>query len=218
MIEVIHTGARPVLRLAGRRPSATSVYGATASSKPQLSIGSSTTKQTSFGCPSLTYTPLMGAGFPTIQHAIRCGLHRPWVYQLTQHEPPLSRACGRIGRLILEPRAIRSASIISGVAEAYFAPAADRTFKNKQRPTTAAFPTVSTRGPTKNPVHPSSPFDPSKGRYILYAGAFLLHSESIARCLFRAIASLKRNGLWHTYANAICGNRIATWLLHLYAR
>lgn len=199
-IEVIHTGARPVLRLAGRRLIGDIGIRSYRQLKATAEHWLKHHKTDFIWMPIPSwYTPLMGAGLSR-QFNTPYGVDYidPWVYQLTQHEPPLSRAWWtHQAALILEPRAIRSASIISGVAEAYFAPAVDRTFKNKQRPTTVAFPYgFDPEDHTKNPVHPSFPFDPSKGRYILYAGAFLPHSESIARCLFRAIASLKRNGLW----------------------
>ena len=199
-IEVIHTTARPVWKMMGRRLIGDIGLRAFQSMKAAATdwLQNNSTDFIWMPIPSW-YTPLMGPALARkFNTPYGVDYIDPWVYQLTDHEPPLSRAWWtRQAALVLEPRAIRSASIISGVAEAYFEPALNRCFPPGNRPVSVAFPYGFDREDHRlEPASPTYPFDPEKGRYILYAGAFLPHSESIARCLFRAIASLKRNGLW----------------------
>lgn len=201
-IDVVHTAARPVLRLAGRRIigdiGLRGYFQLKATAEQWLKLNN--TDFIWIPIPSW-YTALMGRGLSK-RFGVPYGVDYidPWVYQLTKYEPFLSRAWWtRKAALILEPRAIRHASIISGVAEKYFAPAVHRTFGNRKRPETVAFPYgFDPEDHHKEPNQPSFPFDPSEGRYILYAGAFLPHSESFARQLFEATASLYQSGHWPT--------------------
>ena len=199
-IEVIHTEAKPVFGIAGRR-----LIG-DIGIRGYLQLKTAAEQwlkhhRTDFiwiPIPSW-YTPLMGPELSRrFETPYGVDYIDPWVYQLTRHEPPLSRAWWtRQAALILEPRAIRGASIISGVAKAYFTPALQRTFSSRQPPETVSFPYgFDPEDHKKEPVQPSFPFDPSRGRYILYAGAFLPHSESFARQLFEAVSYLHRADIW----------------------
>ena len=86
----------------------------------------------------------------------------PWVYQLTEHEPMFSRAWWtRKAALILEPRAIRKAALISGVAEEYFLPALRRNFTLEETPVTVSFPYgFDPEDHKKEPINSVYPFDP----------------------------------------------------------
>lgn len=199
-IEVIQTPAKSILRVAGRRLIGDIglrgyQYLKTAA---RNWLKQNRTDFVWMPIPSW-YTPLMGPKLSR-EFNVPYGVDYidPWVYQLTDHEPMFSRAWWtRQAALFLEPRAIRKAAIISGVAEKYFQPALQRTFRSKTWPTTVAFPygfdTEDHRTESKKTAFP---FDPSDGRYILYAGAFLPHSESFARHLFWSIAKLQNEGEW----------------------
>jgi hypothetical protein len=118
----------------------------------------------------------------------------PWVRDISNRKSIRSMLSLLIAR-ILEPYAIKKAALISGVAEAYFKPAVERNFKNKQ------------------PIQVSMPygFDPSDHNIKLeklaypwdkfpgcipyiYAGAFLPNSGLFIDLLFKAIASMKAEG------------------------
>jgi hypothetical protein len=118
----------------------------------------------------------------------------PWVRDISNRKSIRSIFSLLIARII-EPYAIKKASLISGVAEAYFKPAIERNFKKKQ------------------PVQVSMPygFDPSDHHIKLekltypwdkfpdcipyiYAGAFLPNSGLFIDLLFKAIASMKTEG------------------------
>ena len=142
-IEVILTEAFPVLRLAGMR-----LIGDIGlrgfrhiRAAAQHWLEHHRTDFIWFPIPSW-YTPLMA---PRLSRKFRTpyGVDYidPWVYQLTEHEPMFSRAWWtRKAALILEPRAIRKAALISGVAEEYFLPALRRNFTLEETPVTVSFP------------------------------------------------------------------------------
>jgi hypothetical protein len=122
----------------------------------------------------------------------------PWVYQLTAYEKRWSRAwvTHHVAK-VLEPFAIRRAALVSGVAESYFAPALRRVFKDGKCPVTVAMPYgFDSYDHLVEPKNPEFPFDPSQGPYILYAGAFLPHSEVFARALFAELKELNDAGIW----------------------
>ena len=199
-IEVILTEAFPVLRLAGMR-----LIGDIGlrgfrhiRAAAQHWLEHHRTDFIWFPIPSW-YTPLMA---PRLSRKFRTpyGVDYidPWVYQLTEHEPMFSRAWWtRKAALILEPRAIRKAALISGVAEEYFLPALRRNFTLEETPVTVSFPYgFDPEDHKKEPINSVYPFDPQVGRYIFYAGAFLPHSEPFARQLLAAVASLVQAGKW----------------------
>lgn len=120
----------------------------------------------------------------------------PWISQLAPHEKKFSRAwwSNQIAH-ILEPIALKTARLITGVSTAYYQPALDRNFKNR-------------------PIeHVSMPygFDPGDHqididdvRYpwddtpnvipFVYAGAFLPQSYLFIQALFSSIRKLRHEG------------------------
>ena len=199
-IEVIHTPARSVVQIAGCRLIGDIGIRGYQSLKlaAQNWLKQNKTDLIWMPIPSW-YTPLMGPQLSR-EFNVPYGVDYidPWVYQLTYHETKFSRAWWtRQAALFLEPRAIHKAAIISGVAEKYFYPALQRTFKTKTWPASVAFPYgFDTEDHRKEPKETDFPFDPNNGRFILYAGAFLPHSEGFARHLFSSIARLHNEGEW----------------------
>lgn len=199
-IDVIHVPARPVLRIFGKRAIGDIGLRGFRAMKRAAAQYLAQEKVDFIWIPIPSwYTSLMGRPLSK-RFDVPFGVDYidPWVYQLTQHEPPFSRAWWtRLVALTLEPRAIRYASLISGVSEAYFTPALDRVFGKKPRPLTVAMPYgFDPADHAIEPEKPQFPFDPNSHRFILYAGAFLPHSERFARHLFRAIHVLITKGLW----------------------
>ena len=145
------------------------------------------------------YTALMGNSLSK-RFKIPFGIDYidPWVYQLTIHESTFSRAWWtREFAKILEPIAIRNSTLISGVSEAYFAPALERVFGERKRPATVAMPYgFDPKDHTIAPQDPQHPFNTESNRFILYAGAFLPHSEKFARTLFSELAALMESDSW----------------------
>lgn len=122
----------------------------------------------------------------------------PWVYQLTADEPRGSRAwwAQKVAQL-LEPIAIRDAALISGVSAAYFKPAIDRNFISIPEPTQVEMPYgFDPNDHRQTPSDPQIPWDGDSRRYILYAGAFLPHSEIFVRVLFQGLQNIKNAGQW----------------------
>ncbi len=199
-IEVIHVPALPVIRIFGRRAIGDIGLRGYSAMKRAATLYLTKEKVDFIWIPIPSwYTSLMGRPLSK-RFGVPFGIDYidPWVYQLTKHEPPFSRAWWtRLVALTLEPQAIRHASLISGVSEAYFTPALDRVFGTKTRPETVAMPYGF--DPADHAIEPSAlqyPFDPQSNRFILYAGAFLPHSERFARHLFCAISALYGDGLW----------------------
>ncbi|RPH11387.1 MAG: hypothetical protein CBC49_009555 [Alphaproteobacteria bacterium TMED89] len=199
-VEVIHTRARPVLRLFGKRLIGDIGIRGYRHIKATATKWLSNNRTDFIWIPIPSwYTSLMGPSLSrTFNTPYGIDYIDPWVYQLTHHEPFMSRAWWtRQVALILEPKAIRSASIISGVAEEYFTPAIHRNFNSETKPNTVAFPYgFDPDDHHKEPEQPTFPFDPKTSKYILYAGAFLPHSESFARQLFSALEELVSEGIW----------------------
>ena len=199
-IQTIHVSARKVTKIAGRRligDIGLRGYGSLQKAA-ETWLRQNTADFIWIPIPSW-YTSLMGARLAEkFNTPFGIDYIDPWVYQLTKHEKTFSRAWWtRQLALFLEPHAIRKASIISGVSEAYFTPALERVFSKKKKPLTVSMPYGF--DPTDHqvePIHPRFPFDPNESRYILYAGAFLPHSESFARVLFTALKQLEDEGHW----------------------
>ena len=145
------------------------------------------------------YTSLLGR-VALRKHGIPFGIDYidPWVYQLTQYEKPFSRPWfARQVALILEPMAIRKAALISGVSAEYYEPALLRNFKQNDRPLTIEMPYgFDPRDHEVELENPALPFSPKEGDFILYAGAFLPHSEGFMAALFRAVQTLDSLGKW----------------------
>jgi hypothetical protein len=115
----------------------------------------------------------------------------PWVRDISNRKNLRSIFSLLIAR-ILEPYAIKKASIISGVAKAYFTPAIERNFKQKQ-PIQIAMPYGFE--PKDHQIKLSNiglPWDGfSDCIPYIYAGAFLPNSGLFIDLLFKAIAGLR---------------------------
>ena len=199
-IDIIHVPALPVFRIFGKRAIGDIGLRGYSAMKRAATEYLAQEKVDFIWIPIPSwYTSLMGRPLSK-RFGVPFGVDYidPWVYQLTQHEPPFSRAWWtRLVALLLEPQAIRHASLISGVSEAYFTPALDRVFGKKPRPVTVAMPYgFDPADHTIEPSTPQYPFDPHSHRFILYAGAFLPHSERFARHLLRGINALVTGGIW----------------------
>jgi hypothetical protein len=119
----------------------------------------------------------------------------PWVRDITNQNDLRAKLSQAVARL-LEPYAVKKASLISGVSTPYYWPVIERNFKTP-------------------PVHAGMPygFDPHDHEIIveglklpwedqpnckpwLYAGAFLPNSHLFVQSFFESIAALKANNTW----------------------
>lgn len=123
----------------------------------------------------------------------------PWVSQLAPYDRTFSRAwwSNRLAR-ILEPIALKRASLISGVSTSYYQPALERNFKNKQRIRHVGMPYGF--DPRDHQIELEDieypwPNDKSIDPYV-YAGAFLPQSHIFIENLFQAIAEMKSQENW----------------------
>lgn len=123
----------------------------------------------------------------------------PWVYKLTSYEPFLSKAWWtRQFAILMEPLAIRNASLISGVSQKYYMAALKRVFKEKSNfPIHIAMPYGFDLADHKSdPSEYSPPWKDSSNPFMLYAGAFLPQSESFISALFQALKNLNKRRMW----------------------
>ncbi|MBI2270819.1 MAG: hypothetical protein HYU69_10765 [Bacteroidetes bacterium] len=123
----------------------------------------------------------------------------PWVNGFTNYDLLFSKAwlSNNLAKL-LEPYAVKKASLISGVATSYYRPVLDRNFKNK----------------TIEHIGMPYGFDPHDHEIkieglqfpwnnipgcipLVYAGAFLPKSHLFIELLFKSIAKLKMEGKWN---------------------
>ena len=120
----------------------------------------------------------------------------PWVYQLTEYEGTFSRQWWtRQVALQLEPAAIRNAQLITGVSEEYYNPALNRVFQKGTVPHSVAMPYgFDPNDHEHEPNNLELPWNADTSRYVLYAGAFLPHSEVFFRALFSVMAKIKLTG------------------------
>jgi len=140
------------------------------------------------------YTSLLGR-VAWKRHRVPFGIDYidPWVYQLTERDGPLTREWWTIQvARRLEPLAIHDAKLISGVAKEYYRPALERVFKKKHpRPIDVAMPYgFDPSDHVVEPAHLISPWGDETSQYLLYAGAFLPHSELFMRKLFSSLKKL----------------------------
>ena len=140
------------------------------------------------------YTSLLGRiAFRKLKVPFGIDYIDPWVYQLTKYERIFSRQWWtRQVALVLEPIAIRKASLISGVSEEYYSPALNRVFVREVAPHSVAMPYGF--DPNDHNVEPSSliiPWGDDNTPYLLYAGAYLPHSEVFIREFFQIIQTMK---------------------------
>lgn len=122
----------------------------------------------------------------------------PWVSQLAPYDRVFSRAwwVKQLAKL-LEPIAVKKASIISGVSTPYYQPVLDRNFQNKSIVHVGmpyGFDPGDHQIHLKNIDYPW-PTDGSVEPYV-YAGAFLPQSFRFIQGLFLSIARLRRENNW----------------------
>lgn len=149
-----------------------------------------------FSIPSW-YPPLMGAAL-TQEFDIPFGIdyQDPWVHPLPEGTPHLSRArlTQRAAR-ILEPRALKSCRLITGIHPAYFQGTLDR--NPKLNCLTTAFQLGFDPNDHNREVEAQQPW-PSDADYLLYPGAFLPLSTPFYQALFSACRLLVEQGQWPT--------------------
>jgi hypothetical protein len=121
----------------------------------------------------------------------------PWIRPLAAHQKILGRHWWSLkAAQLMEPYAVKKASLISGVSQAYYQPVLDKYFRNKEIHHVAMpygfdkrdheLEIEDVQYPWKN-THDVKP--------IIYAGAFLPKSHLFVDSLFKAIRSLKIAGL-----------------------
>lgn len=122
----------------------------------------------------------------------------PWVYKLSKEEGLLTKGwLTRQLALILEPMAIKRASLVSGVSREYYLPALMRTFGAiENHPLDVAMPYGF--DPNDHATEPSSYQPPWTGTdpYLLYAGAFLPQSEYFMTVAFEVVRRLEDRSIW----------------------
>jgi len=115
----------------------------------------------------------------------------PWVRDISNRKNLRAILSNAIARL-LEPYAIKKASLVSGVAEAYFKPAIERNFR-KMKPVQVAMPYGFDRNDhlirIENIFYPWSEYKACKP--YIYAGAFLPLSGLFINLLCKALRDLK---------------------------
>lgn len=119
----------------------------------------------------------------------------PWVRPLALHESWISKAgISRLFARFLEPIAIKRASLISGVSEAYYMPAIVRN-KMKNRVIHVSMPYGFDPGDHEiQPSEPRIPWDEADGKInLVYAGAFLPKSHMFLKTLFTVIQRIKES-------------------------
>lgn len=121
----------------------------------------------------------------------------PWVNGFAGQDKPFSRAwLSNMAARILEPRAIKKAALITGVAQAYYKPAVERNFPKKQ-PVQAGMPYGF--DPADHQIRlPGlrTPWADAGTRALVYAGAFLPKSHRFVQLLFATIADMKKTARW----------------------
>lgn len=120
----------------------------------------------------------------------------PWVHVWPEAEIPFSKAwlSMRLGR-ILEPHAVRNASLITGISEGYYAGVLERNRRLDQSAVAAAMPYGNSARDfesVRRNLRKSYLFDPKDGKFhFVYAGAMLPRAYLVLDCLFTALAFMK---------------------------
>ena len=122
----------------------------------------------------------------------------PWVNGFTNYKQPFTKAwiSNKIAQ-VLEPFSVKKASLISGVASAYFAPVLDRNFKNKSIESVGMPYGFDPRDHDLGLELMHYPWDnlPDCEPFV-YAGAFLPQSKLFIELLFKSIYALIQSGKW----------------------
>ncbi len=120
----------------------------------------------------------------------------PWVRDISRHRSLRARLSILVAK-ILEPYAVKKASLISGVSESYFQPVIHRNFKKNNIVTVAmpyGFDQFDHAIHLKNVDFPWSGI--SECKPIVYAGAFLPHSGFFVDLLLKGIKKSMNLGQW----------------------
>ena len=120
----------------------------------------------------------------------------PWVDSFVGQKKLFSKAwlSNQVAK-VMEPYAVKKASLISGVDEAYYQPVLERNFQNRS---------IANVGmpygfdPQDHQIHFDDLALPwaTEEEVFLYAGAFLPKSHFFLRILFQTIRELEENGKW----------------------
>ena len=121
----------------------------------------------------------------------------PWIRDISNRANLRARFSILAARM-LEPIAVKKASLITGVSEAYYRPVLERNFKNKTIAHVASPYGFDPNDLTIKPEIQSYPWQNKPNVIpIIYAGAFLPNSGLFANHLFKAVNSLINKGLWN---------------------
>jgi len=113
----------------------------------------------------------------------------PWVRDISNRNNLRAKLSLGIAKL-LEPIAVKKASLISGVSELYYKPVLERNFKNKPIEHVACPYGFDINDYNITPANISFPWKNESIKPIVYAGAFLPNSGYFAGLLFEAYANL----------------------------
>jgi len=123
----------------------------------------------------------------------------PWVKPRDAMGKTFSKAwVSNIVAKLLEPYAVKKASLISGVATSYYQPVLDRNFKNKEIKHVGMPYGFDPNDHCINLPNVKLPWDETKEEVFLYAGALLPKSILFLKALFKAVKKLKDNGQWQS--------------------
>jgi hypothetical protein len=120
----------------------------------------------------------------------------PWVRDIHNRKDWRSRLSLKVAKL-LEPIAVKKASLLSGVSEAYFRPVLEKNFRNKAIANVSmpyGFDLKDHEITIENLELPWSKFKDC--RPLVYAGAFLPNSHLFIKLLFQVIQQKVEKGQW----------------------
>ncbi|QCR22165.1 glycosyltransferase family 4 protein [Pontibacter sp. SGAir0037] len=120
----------------------------------------------------------------------------PWIRDIHNRKNWRSKLSLQIAK-ILEPIAVKKASLLSGVSEAYYKPVRDRNFKNKEIEHIGmpyGFDPHDHEIVVDNILFPWS--DIPDCHPLVYAGAFLPNSHLFIKAMFSAVSKMVKNGAW----------------------
>ena len=121
----------------------------------------------------------------------------PWVRDIS-NRANLRARFSILAAKILEPIAVKKASLITGVSAAYYKPVLERNFSNKTIAHVASPYGFDPKDLSIKPQNKSYPWENKPNTIpIIYAGAFLPNSGLFAKHLFTAIKALINTNLWN---------------------
>ena len=143
------------------------------------------------------YSALLGE-FAAKDHPIAFGIDYidPWVHVWPEAERRFSKAWASMKLAeVLEPRAVRRTSLITGITEAYYSGVIERNPHLHRQAVAAAMPYGnSVRDFEIVALRPREPylFNPNDGAFhMIYAGAMLPKAYRVLECLFAALALMR---------------------------